>query len=82
MGDRSADLAGHPFGQVALGVEPGHVGRAVAERHLSGLQPEAAAGRAVRWAAWLKRCMLDAMAPLIEPVPVEVEATAALTWGG
>jgi DNA polymerase-1 len=33
-------------------------------------------------AAWLKQAMLDGMAPLIEPVPVEVEVTVAPTWGG
>ena len=32
-------------------------------------------------AAWLKRAMLDGMAPLVAPVPVEVEVTAARTWG-
>jgi DNA polymerase-1 len=31
---------------------------------------------------WLKRAMVDAMAPLIAPVPVEVEAKVAPTWGG
>jgi DNA polymerase I len=35
-----------------------------------------------RAAAWLKRAMLDGMAPLVEPVPVEVEVTVAPTWGG
>jgi DNA polymerase I-like protein with 3'-5' exonuclease and polymerase domains len=33
-------------------------------------------------AAWLKRAMLDGMAPLADPVPVEVEVTTASTWGG
>src|SRR5262249_4773839 len=33
-------------------------------------------------AAWLKRAMLEAMAPLIAPVPVEVEVKIAPTWGG
>ena len=31
--------------------------------------------------AWLKRAMLDAMAPLIDPVPVEVEVKVGPTWG-
>jgi DNA polymerase-1 len=31
--------------------------------------------------AWLKGAMLDAMAPLIAPVPVEVEVKVARTWG-
>src|SRR5207245_2461557 len=30
-------------------------------------------GRAAVVAAWLKRALLDGMAPLVEPVPVEVE---------
>jgi DNA polymerase I-like protein with 3'-5' exonuclease and polymerase domains len=30
--------------------------------------------------AWLKSAMIDAMAPLIAPVPVEVKV--ATTWGG
>ena len=41
--------------------------------------PEADAGPATDW---LKRCMVDAVAPLLDPVPVEVEARAARTWGG
>jgi DNA polymerase-1 len=32
--------------------------------------------------AWLKQAMLDGMAPLIAPVPVEVEVKVAHTWGG
>jgi DNA polymerase-1 len=43
---------------------------------------ECEAGQAEAAAAWLKRAMLDAMAPLIDPVPVEVEVKAAPTWGG
>ena len=31
---------------------------------------------------WLIACMVDGMAPLINPIPVEVEATIAKTWGG
>jgi hypothetical protein len=30
----------------------------------------------------LKRAVLDGMAPLVAPVPVEVEVTVAPTWGG
>jgi DNA polymerase-1 len=33
-------------------------------------------------AAWLKQAMVEAMAPLISPVPVEVEVTVARSWGG
>jgi DNA polymerase-1 len=33
-------------------------------------------------AEWLKRCMIDAMHPLIAPVPVEVEVTVGKTWAG
>jgi DNA polymerase-1 len=34
-------------------------------------------------AAWLKRAMDDAMAPLLDPVPVgEIEAQVGATWGG
>jgi DNA polymerase-1 len=33
-------------------------------------------------AAWLKQAMLDGMAPLIDPVPVEVEVKVGQTWGG
>jgi len=33
-------------------------------------------------AAWLRAAMIDAMAPLVDPVPVEVEVTVARTWGG
>ena len=41
--------------------------------------PADAAGAA---AEWLRRAMADGMAPLIAPVPVEVEATVGRTWGG
>jgi DNA polymerase I-like protein with 3'-5' exonuclease and polymerase domains len=41
--------------------------------------PEPDAGPA---AEWLKRCMVEAVAPLIDPVPVEVETRVARTWGG
>ena len=30
---------------------------------------------------WLKTAMVDAMAPLIDPVPVEVETKTGATWG-
>jgi DNA polymerase-1 len=32
--------------------------------------------------AWVEKAMLDALAPLIAPVPVEVEVTVGRTWGG
>jgi DNA polymerase-1 len=43
---------------------------------------EADAGHADAAAAWLKQAMLDGMAPLLDPVPVEVEVRVARTWGG
>jgi DNA polymerase I len=43
---------------------------------------ECDAAQADAAAAWLKRAMLDGMAPLVAPVPVEVEVTIAPTWGG
>jgi DNA polymerase-1 len=43
---------------------------------------ECDAGQADAVAAWLKTAMLDGMAPLAEPVPVEVEVKVAPTWGG
>jgi DNA polymerase-1 len=39
-------------------------------------------GQAGPAAAWLRAAMVDAMAPLIDPVPVEVEVKVAQTWGG
>lgn len=33
-------------------------------------------------AAWLKQAMIDAMTPLVRPVPVEVEVKVEETWGG
>jgi hypothetical protein len=42
----------------------------------------AAADRAGEADGWLRRAMLNAMALLIDPVPVEVEVNAAATWGG
>src|SRR5262245_3225646 len=41
---------------------------------------EAAAADAV--SRWLKQAMLDAMAPLVDPVAVEVEVKVGRTWGG
>jgi DNA polymerase-1 len=32
--------------------------------------------------AWLRQAMLDGLAPLIAPVPVEVEVSAGRTWAG
>ena len=43
---------------------------------------EANAEQADAVAAWLKIAMLDAMAALVDPVPVEVEVKTARTWGG
>jgi DNA polymerase I-like protein with 3'-5' exonuclease and polymerase domains len=43
---------------------------------------EADAAQADAAAEWLRAAMIDAMAPLIDPVPVEVEVTVARTWGG
>jgi DNA polymerase-1 len=43
---------------------------------------EADAGQADTAAAWLKQAMLNGMAPLLNPVPVEVEVRTARTWGG
>jgi DNA polymerase-1 len=43
---------------------------------------EAAAADADRAAVWLRKAMADGMAPLIAPVPVEVEVAVGRTWGG
>jgi DNA polymerase-1 len=43
---------------------------------------EADEDQAKQAADWLKAAMVDAMAPLIEPVPVEIEVSIARTWGG
>jgi DNA polymerase-1 len=43
---------------------------------------EADAAQADAAAAWLKAAMVDAMAPLLDPVPVEVEVKVGRTWGG
>jgi DNA polymerase-1 len=42
---------------------------------------EADEGQAEAAAAWLKQTMLDAMTPLLDPVPVEVETKIGRTWG-
>lgn len=44
------------------------------------LECPAEQGEAV--AAWLKECMVDAMGPILDPVPCEVEAKIVPTWGG
>jgi DNA polymerase-1 len=33
-------------------------------------------------AEWLRRAMIDAMASLVAPVPVEVDVKIVPTWGG
>ena len=43
---------------------------------------EADADKADGAAVWLKQAMLDGMAPLIAPVPVEVEVTIGQIWAG
>jgi DNA polymerase-1 len=43
---------------------------------------EADVSQADAAAAWVKQAMLDAMTPMLDPVPVEVEVTIAPTWGG
>jgi DNA polymerase-1 len=43
---------------------------------------ECDAGRVEEAGAWVTRAMKDAMAPLIDPVPVEVEVKAGRTWAG
>jgi DNA polymerase-1 len=43
---------------------------------------EADADQADAAAAWLRQAMLDGMAPLLDPVRVEVEVRIARTWGG
>jgi DNA polymerase-1 len=43
---------------------------------------EADADQADAAAAWVKAAMVEAMEPLIRPVPVEVEVKIARTWGG
>ena len=43
---------------------------------------EVDAGQADQAADWLTAAMVDAMAPLIDPVPVVVAVKTAPTWGG
>jgi DNA polymerase-1 len=43
---------------------------------------EVDADKADSAAEWLRKAMIDAMAPLIAPVPVEVEVKVGQTWGG
>jgi DNA polymerase-1 len=43
---------------------------------------ECDAAQADAVSGWLRAAMVDAMTPLIEPVPVEVEVRIARTWGG
>jgi DNA polymerase-1 len=43
---------------------------------------ECDAGQAEAVSPWLKQAMLDAMTPLLDPVPVEVEVSVGRTWGG
>jgi DNA polymerase I-like protein with 3'-5' exonuclease and polymerase domains len=43
---------------------------------------ECDADQAEAVADWVKAAMVEAMAPLIDPVPVEVEVKIAPTWGG
>jgi DNA polymerase-1 len=43
---------------------------------------EADAGQGKAAAAWARQAMVDAMAPLIDPVPVEVEVKIGRTWAG
>jgi DNA polymerase-1 len=43
---------------------------------------ECDAGQADQVEEWLRRAMVEGMAPLLNPVPVEVEVRIAPTWGG
>jgi DNA polymerase-1 len=43
---------------------------------------ECDAGQAEAVSLWLKTAMVDGMAELLAPVPVEVEVKVATTWGG
>jgi DNA polymerase-1 len=43
---------------------------------------ECDAGQAEAVTAWLKKAMVDALAPLLDPVPVEVEVRAGASWAG
>jgi DNA polymerase-1 len=39
-------------------------------------------GQAEAAAGWLRRAMVDGMAPLLDPIPVEVEVSVGPNWGG
>src|SRR5262249_14647986 len=39
-------------------------------------------GQALVVSTWLKTAMLDGMAPLVAPVPVDIEIKIGKTWGG
>jgi DNA polymerase I-like protein with 3'-5' exonuclease and polymerase domains len=43
---------------------------------------ECDAGQAEAVGAWVTKAMVDAMTPLISPVPVEVEVKVGRTWAG
>jgi DNA polymerase-1 len=43
---------------------------------------ECGADQAEAVSAWVKAAMIEAMAPLITPVPVEVEVKVGTSWGG
>jgi DNA polymerase-1 len=43
---------------------------------------EADEDKAEQAAAWLRAAMIDAMTPILDPVPCEVEPLIAKTWGG
>jgi DNA polymerase-1 len=43
---------------------------------------ECADGQAAAVEDWLRQVMVEAMAPLIDPVPVEVEVRSGRTWAG
>jgi DNA polymerase-1 len=88
---------GHRLSSPVLGTEADALKRALAtlwreREQMPGAFPvlvvhdeivlECDADQAEAAAAWLKQAMLDAMAPLIDPVPVAVETTIARTWGG
>jgi DNA polymerase-1 len=39
-------------------------------------------GHAAAVSAWVRHAMVDAMIPMLDPVPVGVDVTTASTWGG
>ena len=43
---------------------------------------EVPAAEGERAATWLKGVMIEGMAPLVAPVPAEVEVSVGRTWGG